>query len=58
MTLPYDYARCPGTGSDLCKQCARTNPWSEWQSYIAPQFGYGMEGEHECPNYIEKDGKQ
>ena len=58
MTLPFDIARCPGTPADLCQQCRRTEPGSERQSYIAPQFGYGMEGEHECPNYIEREGKQ
>jgi hypothetical protein len=36
-TLPYDYARCPGTPRPECQVCRRREPGREqWQTYIAP----------------------
>ena len=57
MSLPYDTARCPGIpGESLCQQCRRTepgHPTAQWK--LTPQFGYGMEGQDECPNFEPKE---
>ena len=47
--LPYDYARCVGSGGDLCAACMRNTPGRpEWQVHISPK-----RIDNECPDYID-----
>ena len=49
MTLPYDYARCPGGTLPECKACRRTEPGSPvWQSF----FTAPPHDESECLHHI------
>ena len=51
MTLPYDYARCPGTTHPNCQHCRRREPGrSEWQTTIAPPIDV-LTGQ--CGEFIE-----
>lgn len=36
MSLPYDIARCAGTGHWLCGVCRRTEPGDEYQWMTTP----------------------
>jgi hypothetical protein len=48
MTLPYDIARCPGNGSQICYRCRRREPGRDyWQPLVGP-----MASGEQCPNLI------
>lgn len=49
-TLPFDYARCPGTTHVACQVCRRRDPGrAEWQSYMQPPIDM-LTGQ--CPEFI------
>lgn len=53
MTLPYDYARCPGGSHVACLNCQRFDVWDagtrpRWSVMIAPAVDYTGE----CVNRI------
>ncbi len=51
MTLPYDYARCPGTTHQTCQWCRRREPGrDQWQSWMQPPIDL-LTGA--CPEFIE-----
>lgn len=49
MTLPYDYARCSGSGQTICQACRRREQGRDYYQVIVEP----MAKDNECEMYIK-----